>query len=156
MNSTAMKLLNSVDKPERLTERQAVIARKLAMSQMNENHSIEQFCKANGMSTKTLYAWKDEVPEFEHYLNQLSDAIVPEDERKAFQKIKKKIMAIADKKSPSEKEINLFLDTFSYVAEADKRERARALGIDSGNGNTGSDNMSIEDKKNVLLKRLKD
>jgi hypothetical protein len=152
MNNKAEKLLDSIEVPYSLSEQQATLAKKLVKARMLDGFSIQSFCGENGISTKTYYAWHD-IPDFTYYLNQVSDCIIPADEKDAFQKIKKHILKIADKQSPSIKEIELFTDTFSYVVENDKRERMEALGISDGN-NKPNTSKSLEEKRNSLLSRL--
>jgi hypothetical protein len=153
MNNKAEKLIDSIEVPYSLNEQQATLAKKLVKAKMLEGFSIQSFCTENGISTKTFYAWQ-ENPDFTYYLNQVSDAIIPADEKDAFQKIKKHILKIADKQNPSIKEIELFTDTFSYVVESDKRERMEALGISDGKNNKPNTAKSIEEKRSALLGRL--
>jgi hypothetical protein len=153
MNSKAEKLIDSIEVPYSLSEQQATLAKKLVKARMLDGFSIQSFCTENNISTKTYYAWQ-ENPDFTYYLNQVSDAIIPADEKDAFQKIKKHILKIADKQNPTIKEIELFTDTFSYVVESDKRERMEALGISDGKNNKPNTAKSIEEKRSALLGRL--
>jgi hypothetical protein len=152
INSKAEQLIDAIEVPYSLTEQQATLAKKLVKARMLENFSIQSFCSENGISTKTYYSWQ-ENPDFAYYLNQVSDAVIPSSEKDAFQKIKKHILKIADKQSPSLKEIELFTSTFSYVVENDRRERMEALGISDGN-NKPNTAKSIEERKHALLGRL--
>jgi hypothetical protein len=152
MHSKGEQLINAIEVPYSLSEQQATLAKKLVRAKMLDGFSIQSFCSENGISTKTFYAWQQN-PDFTFYLNQVSDAIIPADEKDAFQKIKKHILKIADKQNPTIKEIELFTDTFSYVVESDKRERMEALGISDGN-NKPNTAKSIEEKRSALLGRL--
>jgi hypothetical protein len=153
MNNKGEQLINAIEVPYSLNEQQATLAKKLVKAKMLEGFSIQSFCTENNISTKTYYAWQ-ENPDFTFYLNQVSDAIIPADEKEAFQKLKKHILKIADKQNPSIKEIELFTDTFSYVVESDKRERMEALGISDGKNNKPNTAKSIEEKRSALLGRL--
>jgi hypothetical protein len=153
MNNKGEQLINAIEVPYSLNEQQATLAKKLVKAKMLEGFSIQSFCTENNISTKTYYAWQ-ENPDFTFYLNQVSDAIIPADEKEAFQKLKKHILKIADKQNPSIKEIELFTDTFSYVVESNKRERMEALGISDGKNNKPNTAKSIEEKRLALLGRL--
>jgi hypothetical protein len=153
MNSKGEQLINAIEIPYSLSEQQATLAKKLVKAKMLDGFSIQSFCSENGISTKTFYAWQENT-DFTCYLNQVSDAIIPADEKDAFQKIKKHILKIADKQNPTIKEIELFTDTFSYVVESDKRERMEALGISDGKNNKPNTAKSIEEKRSALLGRL--
>lgn len=152
VNKKAESIINAIAVPYSVTDKQAEIAKKLVKAKMMDNFSVQEFCTSNGISTKTYYVWF-ENPDFDYYVNQLQGVVIPTDEREAYNKIKKHILKIADKANPSIKEIELFTETFSYVVQADQRERADALGIsDSKKPNTP---QSLEEKKAVLLGRLK-
>ncbi|MFJ7738869.1 phBC6A51 family helix-turn-helix protein [Lysinibacillus sp. NPDC097287] len=151
-NKKAQQLIDAISAPYSLSEKQVSLAKKLVKEKMLEGFTVQNFCKENGISTKTYYEWF-ENPDFNYYVNQLQDAVIPSDENEAFQKIKKHILKIADKPNPSIKEIELFTDTFSYVVEADKRERMEALGmLDTTKPATAT---SVEERKARLLSRLK-
>lgn len=129
----------------------------LAKAWIKEKHEtgipINDFLSKHSKSTATWYRWKeDEV--FESYLKALGGAIVSDDEREAYQIVKKKIMAMATKSTASVKEIELYLNTFSYVVEAEKQERMRELGIVPAHEKARSE-KTVEDRKASLLSRLK-
>ena len=90
---------------------------------------------------------------FQVYLHEIQDAIIPTDEREAYEKIKKKILQISEKPNPSIKEIELFTSTFQYIVQADQRERMDALGL-SDEAVKASSFKSIDEKKANLLSRL--
>lgn len=147
----AEDLVNAIEPPISLSQQQVQIARLYAKDKMLEGFTVQSFCTENRLSTKTLYSWF-ENPDFDHYLKQIQDAIIPQSEKEAFQELKKKVLQIAYKQSPTIKEIELFTDLFSYVIEADKHERMEAMGLlDERKPNT---HKTIEEKKASLLARL--
>lgn len=151
-NKKSEALLDAIAVPFSVSEKQAHIAKKLVAERILGDFNVQDFCKNNALSTKTYYEWFENA-DFTSYVNQLQDAVIPADERNAYDKIKKHILKIAEKQNPSIKEIELFTETFSYVVEADKRERAEALGISENKKPLSA--QSIEDKKSLLLSRLK-
>ncbi|OIJ12964.1 hypothetical protein BKP35_10415 [Anaerobacillus arseniciselenatis] len=154
--SKADSLLETITVPQKLSEQQVKLARQYVKASMQEGFTVAEFCKSNSISTASWYSWMNDEPAFKHYLNQLQDAVIPSDEKLAFQKIKQHILKIAEKQNPSIKEIELFTDTFSYVVEADKRERLEALGISEKGSPNSNDFRTLEERKNALLSRLND
>jgi hypothetical protein len=139
--------------PSGLTEEQIRLAQAFVHERHTSGISIADFLSNHGKSTKTWYKWlEDEV--FESYLKALGGTVVSEDEREAFQIVKKKIMSMATKQSASVKEVELFLSTFSYVVEAEKQERMKELGIVPAHEKARTEN-TVEDRKASLLSRLK-
>ena len=151
VEETAEKLIDTIAIPVTVSERQALIARKYVQAIMQEGFNVQTFCKGNNLSTKTFYKWL-ENPDFKYYLDELQNKAVPQDERLAYEKLKKHILKIADKSSPTLKEIELFTETFSYIVKIDQQERMRELGLSEDN--KPLTNNTIEEKKAVLLKRL--
>jgi hypothetical protein len=138
--------------PSKLSEEQVNLAKAYVMERHTSGISISDFLSKHGKSTKTWYEWqKDEV--FESYLKALGGTIISDDEREAFQVVKKKIMAMATKNSASVKEVELFLNTFSYVVEAEKQERMKELGIQPAHEKASSE-KTVEDRKASLIGRL--
>ncbi|KOS67117.1 hypothetical protein AEA09_14790 [Lysinibacillus contaminans] len=151
-NKKAEQLINAIKPPLTLSEQQVNLVKKLVKGRMLEGFTVQNFCKENSISTKTFYEWQ-ESSDFTYYLNEIQNAVIPSDEKEAFQKLKKHILKIADKQNPSIKEIELFTNTFSYVVEQDKRDRMEALGMSGITKlNTAK---SLEEKKSLLLQRLK-
>lgn len=144
-------IIDNIPVPMSVNEKQATLARKYVKANVEGNLNIQAFCKDNNLSTKTWYVWL-ENDDFKWYLDEIQNVVIPEDEREAYQKIKKHILKIADRPNPNIRDVQLFLDTFSYVVEADKRERMQALGI--SDSNKPLTEQTIEDKKAVLLQRL--
>jgi len=145
------ELVMAIEKPYSISEKQAHLARLFVKAKMMEGFNVTNFCSENRISTKTWYGYM-ENPDFKYYLNEVQNAIIPDDEREAYQRIKKKILQIAYKHDASIKEIELFTNSFSYLVEFDKRERMSALGLtDEHKPNTAK---SIEEKKASLLARL--
>lgn len=143
--------LAAVAVPAKLSPQKAQLARIFAKEKLMEGFTVGNFCSDNGISTKTWYEWLEEA-DFKSYLNQVQSAIIPDDEREAFQQLKKHILKLPYKQNPTPKEIEMFMDVFGYVAEADKRERMEALGISD---EQKPDIKTLEEKKASLLSRLK-
>lgn len=153
MNDKAQKLINAIKVPASLNERQVMLVKSFAKSKMMDGFTVGSFCRENNLSTATWYSYL-ENDDFKAYLNDVSNSIVPADEKEAYSKIKKKIMQIAEKENPSIKEIELFTNTFAYVIEADKKERIEALGLSDESIKTGGF-KTVDEHKAILLSRLK-
>lgn len=152
LNKKAESLIDAIPVPYSVNEKQAEIAKKIVKAKLERSFNVQDFCTENGISTKTYYVWF-ENEDFASYINQLEDAVIPADEREAYAKIKKHILKIAEKQNPTIKEIELFTETFSYVVQADQRQRAEALGISETKKPLTS--QSLDEKKASLLSRLK-
>lgn len=152
-NLRAEQLINSIKVPSKLSDRQVQICKLYASKKLEEGFTVGSFCKSQGMSTATFYKYmEDEL--FSSYLKEVSDAIIPADELQAFQLLKKKVLKIAEKDSPSLAEINLFMTTFPYLVSYDNRMRSSALGLDDESIKKGN-TKTIQERKESLLKRLK-
>lgn len=148
------ELINAVAVPHTLSEKQVNIAKRYAQEYLLDGFTINDFCSDVGISTKTWYASSFlENPDFVDYLNAIKSAIIPQDEKLAYQELKKHILKLPYKQNITPKEIDMFLEVFGYVAEADKVERMQALGISEG-GKKPLSAKSIEEKKASLLSRL--
>lgn len=145
-------LIESIPVPTSLTQKQVTIAQNYAKAKM-EGTSITQFCTDNGISTKSYYAWVNDNDDFKKYLHDVQSATIPDDERQAFQQLKKHLLKIPYKSNPTPKEIELFMDVFKYVAEADKQERMQELGI--SNISKPHAEKTVDERKKALLSRLK-
>ncbi|MGE6630748.1 phBC6A51 family helix-turn-helix protein [Bacillus sp. NPDC077027] len=140
--------------PSGITEEQARLAKLYVMERHQSGISVGDFCSKHGISTATWYGesyMKNQV--FESYLTALGGTVVSADEQEAYQIVKQKIMQMATKQSAGVKEIQLFLENFSHVVEADKQSRMKELGIvpehEKGQFKT------VEERKASLLARLK-
>jgi hypothetical protein len=147
------KLLKTVQEPSNLTDEQVTLAQQYARSKMLDGHTVGGFCSANGISTKTWYKFLD-IPEFVSYMAEIQNLVIPASEKDAFQAMKNHVLKIPFKENPSLKEIELFYDTFGYLAEADKREQMEKLGLNQVESKT-SRFVNIEERKASLLSRLK-
>lgn len=139
--------------PASLSSEQVNLAKAFVMERHQTGISISDFLSKHSKSTKSWYEWLKQ-PEFESYLKALGGTIVSDDERQAYQIVKKKIMQMATKQSASVKEVELFLSTFSYVVESEKQERMKELGIVPAHEKTPT-GKTVEDRKALLLQRLK-
>ncbi|MFE1246070.1 hypothetical protein ACFW35_18325 [Fictibacillus sp. NPDC058756] len=151
-NNKSEALIDAIEVPDTLSEHHVNFARKLVKAQMTEGHTVLGFCTANNMSTKTYYEYM-ENPALKHYMGQIQDVIIPSDEKLAYEQLKKHLLKIPYKANPTPKEIELFTDTFSYVIEADKRQRMAELGLNDSS--ISSSGKSVEERKAKLLSRLK-
>ncbi|GGF16931.1 hypothetical protein GCM10010954_14470 [Halobacillus andaensis] len=138
--------------PYGISKEQAEKAKRFVIARHQEGISITDFCKREGISTKTFYQWKDDKV-FSSYLTALGETIVTDDESEAWQQVKKKIMKLATSEKAGAKEISLFMESFEYVVEAEKQARMKELGIVPEHEKRGSE-KSLEDKKAVLIQRL--
>ena len=141
--------------PNQLTDRQITIAQSYVIDRHEKGLTIAEFCDKHSLGTATLYKWQKENKEFNNYLNALQGNIIGDDEREAYQKVKRKIMELATAKNAGVKEIQLFTDHFQEVVQAEKREALRKLGI-SSDGNASSDVRTVEEKRQSYLKGYKD
>lgn len=149
-----MEFKKEIAAPATLNEEQVRLAKAFVKARHESGISIADFCSNQGISTKKWYG--DDYmrnPIFESYLTALGGAMVSESELASYQIVKNKIIANATKANASVKEIDQYLNTFSYVVEAEKQERMKALGItpehEKGNQQT------VEERKAGLLARLK-
>lgn len=144
--------MEQVPVPDKLSQRQIMIAKAWTKEKHETGITVKDFCSKYNLSSATFYKWQDDLT-FSKYLSDLSGEIITDDEREAYEKVKKKIMQLATQKNASVKEIQLFTDHFQYIVENEKRETMKKLGINPDAGNS-ADNRSIEDKKAILIGRL--
>ncbi|BDG37240.1 phBC6A51 family helix-turn-helix protein [Saccharococcus caldoxylosilyticus] len=144
-----------VEVPASLSEKQVKIAQAYAKGQFLDNFTIADFCKEQGISTKTFYS--DEYkgnPVFMDYVTKLINSIVPQEELEAYKQMKKHVLKLAYKENPSVKEILLFFDALNYLKELDQRQQMERLGLLNTHNTTGS-NKTLDEKKAILVGRLK-
>lgn len=146
------KLLNAIKKPDSISDRDAGLAKAFAKGKMMEGFTVGSFCKEHSVSTKTWYELLADN-DFKAYLSQIQAVLIPDDERQAYEAMKKHLLKIPYLQNPTPKQIEIFMDVFSYVVEADKRDRMDALGI--ADGNKPVNEKTVDEKKAILLSRLK-
>jgi len=147
--------LDKIPVPEGLKERQIKIAKQYVIDkQTKEGFTVNGFCKDRNISTATFYKWMDDY-KFSSYINALQGEFITDDERQAYQIVKKRIMQMATSKNASLKELEMFMDAFDYVVQAEKIEAMKKLGINPNNQNANTDTRTVEQKKRILLNRLK-
>ncbi|UAL53511.1 phBC6A51 family helix-turn-helix protein [Metabacillus dongyingensis] len=153
--TTHEKMLDEIKVPSSLSSRQIVVAKDYTKEKMLEGFNVQEFCSKHGLSSKTFYneEWMKN-PVFIDYLAQLQDAVIPDDEKQAYNRIKRIILGISSKQNPSIKEIELFLSTFSYLAESDKRQQMERLGL-SHKSAAPSGPVDIEARRTALIKKLR-
>ena len=146
------KLLKVIPIPSTLNDKHVELIEKFARGKLMDGFTIANFCSDNKISTKTWYGFL-ELPEFKHYLSEVQNSVIPASEKDAFQAMKKHILKIPYKESPSIKETELFMEVFGYLAEADKQEQMEKLGLND----TGKPSryVDVEARKATLLTRLK-
>ncbi|MCB5235896.1 phBC6A51 family helix-turn-helix protein [Niallia circulans] len=146
------ELVNSIEPPISLSEQQVSLAKRFVKEKMSsDSFTVQSFCKHNSISTKTWYEWNGNS-DFKYYLNEISDAIIPNDEWESFQALKKHLLKIPYKVSPTPKEIDMYLNVFGYLADADRRKKMEAMGLtDERKPNT---QKTVEERKASLLARL--
>ncbi|MGM0835416.1 MAG: hypothetical protein ACQEV7_04620 [Bacillota bacterium] len=138
--------------PSGLSEEQVRLAKAYVMERHTSGISIADFLSKHKKSTKSWYQWlENEV--FASYLKALGGTIVSDDEREAYQIVKKKIMSMATKQNASVKEVELFLNTFSHIVEAEKQDRMKELGIVPAHEKAVSE-KTVAERKNILIGRL--
>ncbi|MCA0992974.1 phBC6A51 family helix-turn-helix protein [Guptibacillus hwajinpoensis] len=153
-NTKSQELIDAISVPDKLTERQVTLAKQFVRSKMQEGFTVSEFCSSNSLSSKTWYSWM-ENPDFSNYVEEIQGAIIPDDERAAYQELKRKIMGIPYKKSDlTVKEYELFLATFPYLAEEDRRKNMEQRGLTDEKGK-GTDSSNSHEKRNALLTKLK-
>ena len=145
------KLLKVIPVPTTINEKQTELAIKYARSKMLEGFTIGTFCSDNKISTKTWYSYL-ENPDFVTYLAEVQNVVIPTTEKNAYEKFKQHVLRIPYKENPSIKELEFYADTFSYLAENDKRQKINAM--DSENIKA-SKFASVDERKASLLSRLK-
>ncbi|MFC6040122.1 hypothetical protein ACFPYN_11890 [Paenisporosarcina macmurdoensis] len=144
-------LIKLIPVPKILDERHVELAIKFARGKQMEGFTIADFCKHNGISTKTWYGFL-ETPEFKHYLGEVQNAVIPNSEKDAYQQFKNHVLRIPYKQNPSIKELEFFGDTFSYLVENEKRQKLKALDSE----NTSSAKFTNEEaRRSNLMARLK-
>ena len=144
-------LIKTIPVPSVLTVEQVAFAVQYARAKMLDGHTVGGFCSDNRISTKTWYKFL-EVPEFVSYMADIQNLVIPTNEKDAFNAMKKHILKIPFKESPTIKETELFMDVFGYLAEADKREQMEKLGLNNVDSKA---TKTIEERKASLLTRLK-
>lgn len=155
MSVTQQDLIDAITPPSSLSQQQIEIAKSYVKEKMLENFTMQDFCSKHGISSKTFYneEWLKN-PVFTAYVSEVQDATIPADEADAYKKIKRHILGISSKQNPSIKEVELFLSTFSYLAESDKRQQMARLGL-SDSAIKSDSHKTIAEKKAVLFQKLR-
>ena len=144
-------LLKLIPVPATLSDKQVELAIKFARGKMMEGFTVNGFCSDNKISSKTWYIFL-ENPAFVSYLSEVQNAVIPANEKDAYQQFKNHVLRIPFKQNPSIKELEFYADTFSYLAENDKQQQLKAL---------NSENISAskfdneKQRRTSLLERLK-
>lgn len=145
---------NQIHVPKSLNENQVKLAQAFVQARHTTGIGVAEFCSKHGISTATWYGESYmKNPVFESYLTALGGSIISDSEAAAYQIVKKKIMQEATKANAGTREIQLFLDNFSYIVEAEKQQRMRELGIQPAHEQV--EQKTLEEKKASLLSRLK-
>ncbi|WP_010530919.1 phBC6A51 family helix-turn-helix protein [Lentibacillus jeotgali] len=142
----------NIEPPEKLTERQVKIAKAWVQNGLNNRLPQGEFVKKFNMSTATLSKWLKN-PDFSAYVQELKGELISSDELRAYDVVKKHILARVNSDNPTEKEINMYLEHFDYVVQYEKQKAMQRMGITEKG--KPSDDRTVEDKKASLLTRLK-
>lgn len=149
-----MANMKDVKPPEKLTERKVKVAKAWVNNELNERLPQSEFCKKYNLSTATLAKWKGEDIDFQNYVKALKGELISNDEVRAYQVAKQHIINRVNSDNPTEKEIQQFLEHFDYVVQYEKQKAMESLGINKY-GEASNDARTLEQKRNVLLSRLK-
>ncbi|MEH7200802.1 phBC6A51 family helix-turn-helix protein [Priestia megaterium] len=146
--------IHDVEVPTGINTRQVTLAKAYVSERLQEGFTVKDFCSRNSVSTRTWYDWLESF-EYNDYINNLSDVLLPEDELQAVRKMKSKIMGLADKEKVSTNELKIFMETFSYVFEAEARMQAEKLGLSKGVASVNNrPETTLEEKKAYLITKL--
>ncbi|WP_170292699.1 phBC6A51 family helix-turn-helix protein [Metabacillus idriensis] len=148
------KTIHDIPVPAGIDARQVTIAKDYVTNRLSEGFTLNSLFQKHSISSKTWYEWL-EKPEFNTFVNEMADVLIPQDELAAVKKMKKKILSFADKASVSTSEMKMFTEVFGYVFAADARLQAEKLGLNK-EGTTSTDtHRTVEEKKAALLARLR-
>lgn len=148
-----MANMEDVKPPVQLSDRQIDIAKALVNNELNEKLTQLDFCKKHSLSSATLSKWnKDAI--FSKYVMDLKGEVISQDEIQAYEIVKRHILARVNSNNPTEKDINLYLDNFQWVIKYMQQKEMEKLGINK-NGKASNDARTLDEKRNVLLSRLK-
>lgn len=145
-----MGKINEVQAPPSLSSNMINFAKSYVKLRVVDGLSVGDICKTLGVSTKTLYSWKENEA-FNSYLKALEATYVSDDEIEAYNKVRQYILKVVSKENPSDRHIELFLKHFQHVVESENHKRMQQLGI---NTNATSDFKTVEERKASLLERL--
>ncbi|WP_369355885.1 phBC6A51 family helix-turn-helix protein [Lysinibacillus capsici] len=144
---------NSVPAPPNLSPEQIRLAKLYVKERHETRITVGAFCSKYKKSTATFTEWKKQ-PEFAGYLVSLGGSLVSEDSWATYEVVKRKIEAMATAEKAGVKEIQLYLQTFDHIVQADRQRHMEALGINDKGINT-TNTKTVEERKAVLLTRLK-
>lgn len=150
---TKERTIHDVPVPAGVDEKMVAVAKDYVTTRLKEGFKMESLFARNNIAGKTYYKWLKNA-EYERYINEMADVLIPSDELQAVRKFRRKVMAYADKESLTAGEMKLFKDVFEPIIEADIRLQMTKLGLN--NEGSGSDTpRSLSEKRNLLLQRLK-
>lgn len=141
-----------VEVPQGLSPILAERAKRWVMGRYMEGLNVEETCKRYKLSTGTLYNdYHLKSPIFNRYIERLTANLVQND-IEDFKIIKNKVTAEALKPTASIAEKRLYFDTVWWVGDYYNKKMLEKHGIT----NTDEDVISIEAKRQSLLKRLRE
>jgi hypothetical protein len=146
------KTIHDVPVPYGVTGQMVAVGKYFVTNKLKDGFTKEKMFKHFSMSSKTFYKWL-ENKDYQGYITAMECLLLPEDELEAVRKMKKKIMAFADKSNVSASEMKLFADVFGYIFQADAKIQSEKLGLTNSNGSSVP--VSVDEKKSRLLERLK-
>ncbi|WP_223700058.1 phBC6A51 family helix-turn-helix protein [Sutcliffiella deserti] len=151
------KSINDIKIPNTLDEKMVKVAKFYVQNKLKDGFTKDAMFKELSISSKTFYVYL-ENPDFQRYVNEMDEILIPSDELEAVRKFKKKILKLAEKDNMTSNEMKHFSETFKHIIEADNRIQAEKLGLNITGGSGGSkysDTTSIEERQRVILDRLK-
>lgn len=140
--------------PDSLSTEQVNLAKAFVAERYETGISVNDFITKHGKSTATWYGDKYmKNPVFESYLKALGGAIVSDESWETYELVKKKIEKLATAEKAGVKEIQLYLQAFDFMVQADRQKQMSKLGIVPAH-EKGTE-KTLEERKANLLSRLK-
>jgi|SRR5699024_6411195 len=144
---------DKVPVPDGLDSKQQERAIKYVTGTVLEGLTITETLEKYGISSGTMYNEHHlKNPVFENYIQRLTAECVSTDDIADFHIIAGKIKQNALKSGATRADYELYLKTYSWLEEYVKQTKMQELGINKGGM---ADTRTVEEKKAVLLSRLK-
>lgn len=154
MSENKYESVHGVPVPVGIDEKMVSVAKYYVTNKLKDGFTMQKMFTHFSMAGKTFYSWL-EKPEYQKYIDELMKVIIPDDELQAVRKFRKKVMAFADKQNLSSAEMKLFQDLFAPIIQADIKMQMEKLGLDTDKQSTSSSAKTLEEKKAIILQRLK-
>lgn len=144
--------IKEIKPSEKLSHRQIKIAEAWVQNGLHERLSQEEFCRRYSLSTATLAKWKNINIDFQNYVNELKGSVITGDEITAFNVIKRDILKRINTGNYTDTEREFYMKHFKHVIDYENQKAMDKLGITASGELT---TKSVEQRKNILLQRLK-